>query len=264
MKIICLANSYKHQGRCIAGIDMASGQWVRPISNLDDGRIPIENQYIKAEHISILDIIDIPIDVNRKSGYEIENYCYTNRPWQTIGQAKVVDLLNHREQELIYSYYGRAIPYNYLNAQSPLRTLQLIEVKSLSCYKNSRDRWRARILDEKYDFADFDLSITDPIALDKLNRGGQLSSHNLICMSLGQPWQATSADELMCYRLIAGIIEVLPELELILQEMERVRWNTEQGRQYLRENFYKESRYQLNEAEAKQFLLYLQNLPTSD
>ena len=32
MRIICLANSYKHNGRCIAGIDDA-GRWVRQQSS---------------------------------------------------------------------------------------------------------------------------------------------------------------------------------------------------------------------------------------
>jgi hypothetical protein len=32
MRIICLANSYKHNGRCIAGLNEA-GRWVRPVSS---------------------------------------------------------------------------------------------------------------------------------------------------------------------------------------------------------------------------------------
>lgn len=54
---ICLANSYKHRGRCIAGIEItfnAEGKptivrhpdgrpcWIRPISNESDGAIPNE------------------------------------------------------------------------------------------------------------------------------------------------------------------------------------------------------------------------------
>jgi hypothetical protein len=31
MRIICLANSYKHNDRCIAGVD-DTGRWVRPVS----------------------------------------------------------------------------------------------------------------------------------------------------------------------------------------------------------------------------------------
>ena len=39
-RIICLANSFKHTERCIAGIDLVTGKCVRPVSDLDDGRVP--------------------------------------------------------------------------------------------------------------------------------------------------------------------------------------------------------------------------------
>lgn len=264
MKIICLANSYKRQGRCIAGIEIDSGRWIRPVSDLDDGQIPIEDERIDAENIAVLDIVDIPIDPVRKASYEIENYRYTEQAWRVADRAKIIDLLGYCERELLYREYGGTIPFDELIDRSPVRTLQLIEVKSLYCYRNARNRWKAKILDEGYYFSDFELSITDPIALEKLNQGKSLSPHCLICISLSKPWQATPIDDFLCYRLVAGIIELLPELEMILQEMERVGWDKEKGRQYLRERFHKESRYQLSSIEARRFLRYLQNLPSGN
>jgi len=82
-------------------------------------------------------------------------------------------------------------------------------------------------------------------------------------MSLGQAWRPSDGAELMCYRLIAGIIELLPELEIILQEMTRVGWDVDRGRRYLQEQFNKQSRYQLTQAEAQQLIADLQSLPTS-
>jgi hypothetical protein len=257
MQIICLANSYKNQGKCIAGIDQESGKWVRPISGLEDGRIPLGTECIPSDSIKILDILNIPVDIERKFGHEIENIGYKNSPWQVIGSAEVVNLLRYCEHNLLFPDYGRMIPYEYIKSQAPVRTLQLIEAKSFSCHKNSQGKWRGVIADEKYDSADIDLSITDPIVLERLNRGENLSSHCLLCLSLGQPWQPDSDTPLRCYRLIAGMIELLPELQLIIEEMEKVSWSTEQGRQYLKEQFGKSSRYQLTAAEAKQFLSFL-------
>ncbi len=259
MEIICLANSYKHHGRCIAGIDRQSGQWVRPVSNLDDGRIPLENQQIQAEQISILDIIEISLD-HYKPGYEIENVGYLDQPWRVKGRAHVAELLRYCDSELLYADQGRAIPYMYLKEQVPLRTLQLIEVKSLSCQRNDRGKWRAMIRDEQYHLSYFELSITDPLALEKLNQGQSLSSHCLLCMSLGQPWRPTPVDELFCYRLVAGVIELLPEIDLILTEMQRIGWTIDQGRHYAQITFGKKSRYQLTQAEAQQFLDHLRHL----
>lgn len=261
MRVVCLANSYKHQGRCIAGIDQLSGEWIRPISNLDDGRIPVDSSLIKVEEISILDIVDIPFNSSAiRTGHEIENCSYTDSPWQIIGKANSSDLLRHCEHELLYSDYGRVIPFDYFRQLSPVRTLQLIEVKSLCCYKNDSSKWKGVIADKKYDFSNFELSITDPIALEKLNEGEFLSPHCLLCMSLSQPFIPFNPNAQFCYRLIAGIIEFLPEIEMILMEMNKASWSIEQGRKYLQETFGKISRYQLTEAEAKIFLKYLKNL----
>jgi len=259
MEIICLANSFKNQGRCIAGIDRQSGQWVRPISDFDDGRIPVDNEFIPASNIRILDILNIPIDIGKKSGHEVENIGYINSPWQIIDRAKVVDLLKYREEKLLFPNYEKAIPYQYIETQAPVRTLQLVEVKSFACHKNSQGKWRGVIGDEKYDFADINLSITDPLILEKLNQGQTISSHCFVCLSFGQPWRPDASSPLQCYRLIAGVVELLPELQLITKEMERLSWSTEQGKQYLQEKSGKKSRYQLTETEAKQFLSHLKS-----
>jgi hypothetical protein len=79
---------------------------------------------------------------------------------------------------------------------------------------------------------------------------------------LGQPWQKPSSDELACWKLVAGVIE-LSETDLILFEMNRIGWSIEQGRQYLQRNYNKQSRQQLTDPEVNQFLNYLKSLPTS-
>lgn len=261
MGVVCLANSYKHQGRCIAGIDQLSGEWIRPISNLDDGRIPVNSSLIKVEEVSMLDVVDIPFDSSAiRTGYEVENRSYIDLPWQIVGKADPATLLHYCEHELLYADYGKAIPFDYLKQRSPVRTLQLIEVKSLYCKKNDSGKWKGVIADKKYNFYNVELSITDPIALEKLNRGESLGTHCLLCMSLSQPFTPFSSTAQFCYRLVAGIIEFLPELEMILIEMDKASWDIEQGQKYLQENFGKISRYQLTEAEARTFLNHLRNL----
>jgi|AFSR01.1.fsa_nt_gi hypothetical protein len=63
-------------------------------------------------------------------------------------------------------------------------------------------------------------------------------------MSFGQAWQGEHDPEPMHYRLVAGVIELLPEIEMTAQEMQRVGWRVEQGRDYLKRHFAKESCYQ--------------------
>jgi hypothetical protein len=88
-------------------------------------------------------------------------------------------------------------------------------------------------------------------------------------MSLSQPFQKSEDTELMCYRLIAGVIELTgnefcPIAELIIevdQEIERVGWSKVQCVEYLVNNFQKRSRTLMNLEELDQFLNYLRKLP---
>jgi hypothetical protein len=35
-EIVCLANSRKHNNKCVAGLNLKTGQWIRPITNTED------------------------------------------------------------------------------------------------------------------------------------------------------------------------------------------------------------------------------------
>ena len=57
--VVCLANSRKYPGRCVAGklVEGAQvGGWVRPVSGNEHGAILAENQNPK-----LLDIVSIPM-----------------------------------------------------------------------------------------------------------------------------------------------------------------------------------------------------------
>ena len=62
-KIICLANSRKMSGRCIAGKEVLNGhysQWIRPVSHRDTGEISEEEQRFEdGDSPQVLDIISI-------------------------------------------------------------------------------------------------------------------------------------------------------------------------------------------------------------
>ena len=146
-QIICLANSKKHGDRCIAGIETSTGKWIRPITNLDDGRVPINMCLVDGEEPKPLDILEIPL-ATTGSGYECENRSILPGNWQRVGKACPADLVKYCEPEILHSQSVNAVPFSFLRSL-PLhqrRTLQLIRITklNLTLYQDT-GKWEASL-----------------------------------------------------------------------------------------------------------------------
>ena len=96
-QIICLANSRKLKGRCIAGIENSDVQepvWIRPVTPLPTGEIPeIACAYSLGQPIKVLDILKVRLLEPRAKGYQQENWLIDQvKPWTHIGRAVPADL----------------------------------------------------------------------------------------------------------------------------------------------------------------------------
>jgi hypothetical protein len=273
-EIICLANSFKNKNRCIAGINFGTGEWIRPVTNAEDGHVPTNLTVVSGEPVEILDRIDIPISQEKGNGHESENRLILSGSWTRNGKAKPSDLLRYRETNLLHYQHEnwlRAIPYSYLKSlpRHMRRTLQLMQTDDLKCFKTQYGKWIGSITIVGSDIT-LVPRITDPEMCKLLDCGHRISSSCIVILSLGQPWKRPdSDDELICYRLIVGIIELsgnefCPIADLIErtdQEIQRVGWSIEQARDYLNRNFQKRSRTLLDLRELREFLNHLKKLP---
>ncbi|WP_420889792.1 dual OB domain-containing protein [Fischerella thermalis] len=64
-----------HGDRCIAGIEISTGKWIRPVTNLEFGQVPKEMCLVDGEEPKLLDILEIPL-IDTCFGYELENRLY--------------------------------------------------------------------------------------------------------------------------------------------------------------------------------------------
>ncbi|MFM7885140.1 MAG: dual OB domain-containing protein [Pseudanabaena sp.] len=276
-EIVCLANSRKHNNKCVAGLNLKTGQWIRPVTNTEDGAIPNYSTLINGKSLQILDLVDIPLnEQERGKGYESENRLIQSGEWKISGQIQPSDLLKFRESELLHfeeDAWLQAIPYKYLRSlpRNKCRTLQLVQTDNFRVRQKESDKWRGIMPIGNSDEV-LNASITDPKLCRLLDSGHQVSSNCLLVISLSQPFQKSEESELMCHRLIAGVVELTgdefcPIAELIIEidrEIERVGWSKEHCVEYLVHNFQKRSRTLMNLEELHQFLNYLRKLSDCD
>ena len=215
-KIICLANSKKVSGRCIAGKEIVSeqyGQWIRPVSHRKEGEISEEEQvFSDGSYPQILDIISITLlkPLAHKYKYQTENHLIDSKVHWEKKDVEIWDNLEQIKDEPSELWFNEYSSSNGENDRIPkdevskLKTsLCLIYVQSIKIhvYTDSyRRKIRALFIYNKYKY---NLSITDPKVESYFlkKQDGQYRMNNLyLCVSIGEPFQD------YCYKLVASVI----------------------------------------------------------
>jgi hypothetical protein len=140
-QIVCLANSYKEGGRCLAGIVTSNGnpiienntpKWVRPVCETEHGQVPTSI----VKDINLLDIIEIDIIQPTPNNYQTENVLFNENSIQTVDRLPLEQL--HRfcnnEQNTLFGNKGKAVCKRDVASLS--HSLTLIEIKEFRIYEN--------------------------------------------------------------------------------------------------------------------------------
>ncbi len=216
-RIMALANSWKHGDSCLAGIEMRTGKWVRPVTNLDDGRVRKSDMRIGTRWPQLLDILDIPLDTTGPDfEFESENRTILPGQWHLHGQADVKDVLKyatrphhilHNDRKYVTVEEMKLIPFENRT------TLELIHVDNFAILDSrttpsERHEWKGVVSSGR---RKLELKITDPVFFERLNSGHTPSKSCLLTMSLGMPYKPPNWEEEkapVCWKLIAGVIEL--------------------------------------------------------
>src|SRR5690349_13231344 len=77
-RIVCLANSRKLTGRCLAGKEVSGAKysrWIRPVSARGyEGLSAYERQYFGQLEPGVLDLIDVPLLAHQPGGFQPEDW----------------------------------------------------------------------------------------------------------------------------------------------------------------------------------------------
>jgi hypothetical protein len=216
-RIVVLANSWKHQDFCLAGIELDTGRWVRPVTGLDDGRVPETSMKLGGYFPELLDVLEIPLDsAGPDFGFESENRTILPGRWYRRGKMTPADIEKYVKRPYYVLHNRRKYVTLRELRQKPLEkrvTLQLIRVnnfKVCDTRKKTIDKhnWSGTILSGG---RELEVKITDPVCFKRLNGGYEPSLSCLLTMSLGMPYRPPDwdeNDEPVCWKLIAGVIEL--------------------------------------------------------
>jgi hypothetical protein len=218
-RIICLANSYKNGGRCIAGVahNLLPALWVRPISAHDPvGLSERERQYATGDEPALLDIIEVPLVAQQTHQYQKENWVVdTSVPWKQSGTvdwdactkyASKADTLWSNTTSTQNGLHDR-VPLEQLT--SPVQTLHLIRVTQMTIsvvprHEESRTKGNRVYGTISYRGTTYTLRITDPAVFNRYQHapvGEYPSGEALLTVSLGEPYHGYA------YKLIAAVME---------------------------------------------------------
>ncbi len=217
-QIICLANSWKNHDRCIAGINELQGKWVRPVSDLPDGRIPKEMWLINRHEPELLDVLEIPLaKTGPDFGFSCENLSVVPGEWRQVGKVTPAYLLKYcNSQEYILHNHLPYVTVEYMQSLPTCDrlTLQLVKAVKFTVNepikrKEGGNKWKGSIVTQHGQR--LTATITDPVFIKKLESGYRPQKACLVTVSLSMPWRPDNwVGGYPCWKLIAGVVE-LPE-----------------------------------------------------
>jgi len=186
-RILVLANSFRmHPNRCIAGREVTSdggqisvGGWIRPISTHGEGELSFRDRVLtKGTEPKVMDLIEVPLSGSANDPFQPENWFTTGeRSWKDVTKHHLrpsLDLLVEEPEDLWMGMEaGRSdrVSHTTLQASPPQQSLYLVRPTGLrfqlySQIWEDKTKHRQRAL-FNYHGVDYDISITDPVFLEK-------------------------------------------------------------------------------------------------
>jgi hypothetical protein len=215
-QIICLANSRKYSGRCIAGKEIAGNQiggWVRPVSESENRELSVNDIIFQdGTYPNLLDIISVPLLSHDPNSCQTENYLADpSQYWDKDGEFPLSNLpqLCDDAETLWMNGYDS---YNGVNDRIPAEladelssSLLFIKPENV-CIQVAEEAYEKRKVRAKFDFKGirYCLTVTDPrfenVYIQKNTGEYPVNEDVYFSVSIGEPYNG------YCYKLVAAII----------------------------------------------------------
>lgn len=214
--IICLANSRKFNGRCIAGKRAGDGSWLRPVTMRPGHEInDYISHYADGSGVQVLDVVEFTGIKAFPSGHQTENMLVPEgRRWKKQGEARWKDVLDLVDPAADLWVDGYSSKYNHNNRIPEHRlddqggSLRLIALDKMVLhvgpkapeYNDFKTAVRASFC---YGGKHYHMDVTDPEyeqACREEGNGEYIVDSPIVCVSLTAPYESYA------YKLVASII----------------------------------------------------------
>jgi hypothetical protein len=218
-RLVCLANSRKLNGRCVAGVEfvgMTPQGWIRPVSDREHGEVSRdERQYSDGADPQVLDVIDVPLREHRPWLFQQENWLLDPEhywawkgtlDWPKLAAFAVVDPLWVNGHST-YNGHNDKVPLSVasgLNSSLMLihaDAVKLVVFASGEAFGKAKRRVQARF---RHAGNEYWLWVTDP-RYERSYLARPDGTYDLgeayLTVSLGEPMKED------CFKLVAAIIE---------------------------------------------------------
>jgi hypothetical protein len=221
-RIVCLANSYKHDHRCVAGISLTTKKWVRLVGKKTPGCLTREETcYPDGTEASILDVFEAQLGESCGSNCHPEDVLVAQEPWRPVRRfdgpsdaAFLKDYLN-KGPAILQGSTDRVYAKKFSSSATE-KSLELIKpddpwwwIREDGGKRKNRALFRIGHVNRMR----YDLAVTDPAWLEQLAllpagiyphsfffRGSPPKT--LLTLSLSEPFEGFH------YKLVAGVVNL--------------------------------------------------------
>ena len=212
---ICLANSYKRGGRCIAGVEIVTNnsgvwkpvrnddgrpRWIRPIAKTTYGEIP----NFVSEGIELLSVVKLTNVVPCPEQAHVENVYYSQMKqceYNVLLEPSILNQLIDSKHQSIFHNRGRAVSAEMLMGIN--YSLMLIHPDKASAYRDENREKSKNRMKFTYYGVEYDFPITDPSFLEEFKREPERYDKIpdvYLALSLGLEFEGWH------HKLVAGVI----------------------------------------------------------
>ena len=137
--IVILAASEKNGDYCVAGVDIAGGEWIRPYTHnvATKGAVPLEHiTYADGSHVRLFDVVRIDFADNCHNSMQPENFYYDEMVrWRKVDKLTLDDVIKMRgtdDRVKIFFNDDRSVLEHNIQTIKKRESLLLVKATDLS------------------------------------------------------------------------------------------------------------------------------------